>query len=173
MDTANELERQLPHHPVSAVGAPVGAVESSTSAAADRAREAHRRKSVDQAAADAEQCVTAQRDTARCLVAAAAGQEVLLGDDDCRPLSAVGADESLPEAAVWGSGTVAAVGKRLSKRDSDWMFDQFDHDGSGSIDVVEMVATFKGRDVSTLNHAKIKAVWDPDGDRQVRWALHE
>ena len=59
----------------------------------------------------------------------------------------------------------------VSQGESDEFFDLYDTDGSGAVDIdelVQMVAAFKQRDSSTLNRTKIQEVWDADGDGSVR-----
>ena len=59
----------------------------------------------------------------------------------------------------------------VSREESDDFFDLYDTDGSGAVDMeelLEMVAAFKQIDSSKLNRAKIKQVWDADGDGMVR-----
>ena len=58
----------------------------------------------------------------------------------------------------------------VSQEESDHFFDLYDTDGSGTVDMeelLEMVAAFKQRDSSSLNQAKIKEAWDADGDGTV------
>ena len=60
---------------------------------------------------------------------------------------------------------------KVSQQESDEFFDLYDTDGSGAVDIdelVQMVAAFKQRDSSTLNRTKIQEVWDADGDGSVR-----
>ena len=59
----------------------------------------------------------------------------------------------------------------MSRDESNALFDWYDTDGSGAVgmkELVEMIAAFKQTDSSTLNQAKIKEVWDADGDGMVR-----
>ena len=59
----------------------------------------------------------------------------------------------------------------VSQQESDDFFALYDTDGSGAVDIdelVQMVAAFKERDSSTLNRTKIQEVWDADGDGSVR-----
>ena len=59
----------------------------------------------------------------------------------------------------------------VSQGESDEFFDLYDTDGSGAVDIdqlVQMVAAFKQRDSSTLNRTKIQKAWDADGDGSVR-----
>ena len=62
------------------------------------------------------------------------------------------------------------INEAVSQEESDHFFDLYDTDGSGTVDMeelLEMVAAFKQRDSSSLNQAKIKEVWDADGDGMV------
>ena len=59
----------------------------------------------------------------------------------------------------------------VSRAESDAFFELYDTDGSGAVEMeelLEMVASFKQVDSGTLNQAKIKQVWDADGDGTVR-----
>ena len=59
----------------------------------------------------------------------------------------------------------------VSQEESDEFFDLYDTDGSGAVDIdelVQMVAAFKQRDSSTLKRTKIQEAWDVDGDGSVR-----
>ena len=59
---------------------------------------------------------------------------------------------------------------KLSREESDGMFELYDADGNGTVDMnelMDMIATVKNIDSIQLNHAKIKQVWDSDGDGQV------
>ena len=64
----------------------------------------------------------------------------------------------------------------VSRAETDDFFDFYDTDGSGTVDMdelLQMVASFKDVDSGTLNRAKIQEVWDADGDGTVRlswWA---
>ena len=56
------------------------------------------------------------------------------------------------------------------RAESDAFFDWYDTDWSGAVDMeelLEMVASFKQVDSNTLNQAKIKQVWNADGDGTV------
>merc|ERR1712166_1724410 len=58
----------------------------------------------------------------------------------------------------------------VSQQESDDFFALYDTDGSGAVDIdelVQMVAAFKERDSSTLNRTKIQKAWDADGDGSV------
>jgi hypothetical protein len=58
----------------------------------------------------------------------------------------------------------------VTKEESDCFFDLYDTDGSGTVEMeelLEMVAAFKQRESSSLDQAKIKEVWDADGDGMV------
>ena len=72
---------------------------------------------------------------------------------------------------ITSANTVTApVRLPISKDESNMIFDSFDVDDSGSLDVNELVAKIaelKGRDVNGLNLEKIKQAWDSDGDGQV------
>ena len=62
-------------------------------------------------------------------------------------------------------------GRAVSREESDDFFELYDTDSSGTVDtseLLEMVASFKQKAVSTLNQSKIKQVWDADGDGTVR-----
>ena len=59
---------------------------------------------------------------------------------------------------------------KLSREESDGIFELYDVDGNGTVDMnelMEMIAAVKNTESSQLNHAKIKQVWDSDGDGQV------
>jgi hypothetical protein len=58
----------------------------------------------------------------------------------------------------------------VTKEESDRFVDLYDTDGSGTVEMeelLEMVAAFKQRESSSLDQAKIKEVWDADGDGMV------
>ena len=59
---------------------------------------------------------------------------------------------------------------KLSREESDAIFELYDVDGNGTVDMhklMQMIAAVKNTESSELNHAKIKQVWDSDGDGQV------
>ena len=66
---------------------------------------------------------------------------------------------------------VELIEEPVSRAESDAFFELYDTDGSGAVEMeelLEMVASFKQVDSGTLNQAKIKQVWDADGDGTVR-----
>ena len=65
---------------------------------------------------------------------------------------------------------ITDITEEVSQEESDEFFDLYDTDGSGAVDIdelVQMVAAFKQRDSSTLNRTKIQKAWDAD-DGSVR-----
>ena len=58
-----------------------------------------------------------------------------------------------------------------ARADTDLIFETFDSDGDGTIDMdelMQMVATAKSVDIDSLDQARIKEEWDNDGDGEVR-----
>ena len=123
----------------------------------------------------AEQKVQGARDssTARLMDAAAQDQAELVHQpaQQANPPEADGSSQPLKEQSASPAADDALdINAAVSKEESDCFFDLYDTDGSGSVDMeelLEMVAAFKQRESSSLNRAKIKEVWDADGDGMV------
>ena len=74
-------------------------------------------------------------------------------------------------ALGYNGDNAAHTTEAVSLEESDEFFNLYDTDGSGAVDIgelVQMVAAFKERDSSTLNQTKIQEAWDADGDGSVR-----
>merc|ERR1711865_674039 len=68
------------------------------------------------------------------------------------------------------SGMMSSSVQQISQEESDGMFDLFDADGNGTVDMKElmaMIAEVKQTDSSKLNQAKIREAWDSDNDGKV------
>jgi hypothetical protein len=79
-------------------------------------------------------------------------------------------DQPAPDVESKGSPAQPTT-QAVSQQESDEFFDLYDTDGSGAVDIdelVQMVAAFKQRDSSTMNRSKIQEAWDADGDGSVR-----
>jgi len=73
-------------------------------------------------------------------------------------------------ALGYNGDNAAHTTEAVSQEESDEFFNLYDTDGSGAVDIgelVQMVAAFKERDSSTLNQTKIQEAWDADGDGSV------
>merc|ERR1712086_311689 len=78
----------------------------------------------------------------------------------------MGGESSVMEAA----NGAAEASPGLARAETDMIFETFDNDGDGTIDMVElmqMVATAKSADISSLDQARIKEEWDNDGDGEI------
>ena len=99
------------------------------------------------------------------------GQEYALGCHDCQVASQLQESTSHHESNQLPESHSEEDQEIVSREESDDFFDLYDTDGSGTVDMeelLEMVAAFKQIDSSKLNRAKIKQVWDADGDGMVR-----
>ena len=91
----------------------------------------------------------------------------------CTPTSSLNSRDVDSELAHKGNGAdaVELTQELVSQSELAAFFELYDTDASGGVEMeelLEMVASFKQVDSGTLNQAKIKQVWDADGDGTVR-----